>query len=256
MKEVIDAISSRISTPYFGYSLLAFVAFNWRGIFLLLASGGTAEMRLAKFDEHTTQLTLLVYPLLIGAAVAASTAWIKLVFGVISKKPIELIDNVHLDSEHRKTIRKTELEQSRNALFAARERDLIERAKRDSEVEGIENDALRQRVAEEIGALRLERDKLSSQGSPAGSNRQLSKEELDLLKAAGAGDGGILRVEYLDGSYLKAGNTIFGHKDPRGMSRYSAALQMLISNSLVKASNHTPGVFELTHMGWQTADAL
>ncbi len=256
MKEIIDAINTRIKAPYFGYSLLAFAAFNWRGIFLLLASDGTAEVRLAKFDEHTTHLTLVAYPLLVGAAVAASAAWIKLIFDAIAKKPIELIDNLHLDSEHRKTIRKMELEQSRNALFSARERELIERAKRDTEVEGIENEIVRQKVAEEIEALRLERDRLSSQGAPADINRQLSKEELDLLKAAGAGDGAILRIDYIDGSYLKAGNTIFGHKDPREMSRYSAALQALISKSLVQASNDTPGVFALTHMGWQAVDAL
>ena len=84
MKDIIDAVSSRIKTPYFGYAVLAFFALNWRGIFLLVVMTGSPQERLVAFDSATNQYTLLVLPLLVGALVAASTSWVQYVFEVIS----------------------------------------------------------------------------------------------------------------------------------------------------------------------------
>src|SRR5690606_26367828 len=97
---------------YFGYALLAFIGLNWRGIFLLTVTSGSPQVRLAAFDAQTSAWSLVVLPLFVGALVTLASPWVRLGFGLLSKRPFEHIDNLHLDSEHKKTIRKTQLEQS------------------------------------------------------------------------------------------------------------------------------------------------
>ncbi|MFT7880687.1 MAG: hypothetical protein ABXS91_09875, partial [Sulfurimonas sp.] len=72
MDEIVDAITSRFKSPYFGYALLAFFALNWRGIFLLAVTDGSPQDRLAAFDSVTDTYTLILFPLLTGALVAAT----------------------------------------------------------------------------------------------------------------------------------------------------------------------------------------
>ena len=81
MNEVFEALNSRIKAPYFGYAILAFFALNWRGIFLLVVDDSEPVNRLALFDSETSFWTLLVFPLLVGAVVAASAQWLKRGFG-------------------------------------------------------------------------------------------------------------------------------------------------------------------------------
>lgn len=262
MKDVIDAVSSRIKTPYFGYAVLAFFALNWRGIFLLVTTTGSPQERLAAFDTATNNYTLLVLPLFAGAVVAASTSWIQYIFGVISRKPSGLIDNLYLEAEHKKTIRQAELEQSRSDLFAVKEKELIDRAKRDEEVAGIEDDAAKERLAAQIESLRQERDQLSAQlknqstiGKP--SAYTLSKEAIEIIKAASESENGtIIRPRSIGERTVQAGEKTFGSGNSRDFAKYDAALDELIKKNLVKALGAKGEVFELTSNGWQVADAL
>lgn len=262
MKDVIDAVSSRIKTPYFGYAVLAFFALNWRGIFLLVTTAGSPQERLAAFDTVTNNYTLLVLPLLAGAVVAASTSWIQYIFGIIARKPSGLIDNLYLEAEHKKTIRQAELEQSRSDLFAVKEKELIDRAKRDEEVAGIEDDAAKERLAAQIESLRQERDQLSAQlknqptiGKP--SAHTLSKEAIEIIKAASESENGtIIRAMSIGERTVQAGEKSFGFESSREFAKYDAALDELIKKNLVKALGAKGEVFELTSNGWQVADAL
>lgn len=262
MKDVIDAVSSRIKTPYFGYAVLAFFALNWRGIFLLVTTTGSPQERLAAFDTVTNNYTLLVLPLFAGAVVAASTSWIQYIFGVISRKPSGLIDNLYLEAEHKKTIRQAELEQSRSDLFAVKEKELIDRAKRDEEVAGIEDDAAKERLAAQIESLRQERDQLSAQlknqstiGKPSANT--LSKEAIEIIKAASESESGtIIRPRSIGERTVQAGEKTFGSENSRDFAKYDAALDELIKKNLVKALGAKGEVFELTSNGWQVADAF
>ncbi|MBA1276834.1 hypothetical protein [Stutzerimonas stutzeri] len=262
MKDVIDAVSSRIKTPYFGYAILAFFALNWRGIFLLAATTGSPQERLAAFDSATNHYTLLVLPLLAGAVVAASTSWVQYIFGVVSRKPAGLIDNLYLEAEHKKTIRQAELEQSRSNLFAVKEKELIDRAKRDEEVAGIEDDAAKEKLAAQIESLRWERDQLSAQlkdqsavGKP--SAYKLSKEAIEIIKAASQSKSGtIIKPKSIGERTIQAGEKSFGSENSRDFAKYDAALDELIKQSLIKGLGAKGEVFELTNNGWQVADAL
>lgn len=162
MNDIFDAISARLKAPYFGYALLAFIGLNWRGIFLLSVTMGTPQERLSAFDAQTSEWSLVVLPLIFGAVITLASPWVRLAFSFLSKRPFEHIDDLHLDAEHRKTIRKTQLERSRAELFASKESELIGRAKRDEEILEIENEQLKEKLIQEIEALRLQRDRMSS----------------------------------------------------------------------------------------------
>lgn len=257
MNDILDAVSARIKAPYFGYTLLAFIAMNWRGIFLLAATEGSPQDRLAAFDAETSASSLIVYPLLVGAVVAASAAWIRLVFEFISRRPLEAIDNLYIESEHRKTIHKTRLERSRASFFAEKEEELIERARRDYKVQAIEDEELKQKLAQEIESLRRKRDRMSETLNASKSAHQLSPLESEMLKAAAKDGGGtIAKNEYLEGRTIQIGRIIFGEGSPRDFAKYESALRSLASKDLIKSMGGKDVLFELTDSGWQLADAL
>lgn len=262
MKDLLDAVSTRIKTPYFGYAILSFFALNWRGIFLLVTTEGTPQERLAAFDCATNQYTLIIWPLVVGTLVAASTHWIQLIFIVISKKPAGLIDNLRLEAEHLKTIRQTELEQSRSDLFAVKEQELIGRAKRDEEVAGIEDEEAKEKLATQIEILRRERDQLSAQlknqtSADKPTVYNLSPVALELLKATSEDkDGRLLKPRSIGNRSIQAGKKSLGSKDSRDFAKYDGALDELVIHGLVKNLGGKGEVYELTDKGWKIADAL
>lgn len=257
MHDVLDAISARIKAPYFGYALLAFIGLNWRGIFLLTVTSGSPQERLAAFDAQTSAWSLVVLPLLVGGLVTLVSPWLRLGFGLLSKRPFEHIDNLHLDSEHKKMIRKTQLEQSRSAFFASKESELIERAKRDEEVLEIEDEQLKEKLKREIDALRRERERMSVGLNEYENDVRLSAQEREILKAAAQDkSGSIMRMSYSGGRTIQAGSRTFGEESSRDFAKYDSALNNLVSKGLVSAVGRKGEMFELTHAGWQLADAL
>jgi len=258
MNELIDAVSARIKAPYFGYALLAFIALNWRAIFLLGAMDAIPQKRLAAFDSQTSHLSLFIYPLLIGAAAVLLTPWIRFFFSYVSRKPFSLIDNIQLESEHKNTIRKTELEQSRSKFFAAKEQELIQRAKRDEEVLTIEDEELKERLSAQIELLRKESDSLAQQLIQKSSAVDFSQEENELLKAASSSKSGtIFIIEHLSGRHIQAGSASFGRGEQREFAKYDSALKSLLSKGLIQMTRAMKEKsFELTARGWHVADAL
>lgn len=256
MNDILDAISARIKAPYFGYALLAFIGLNWRGLFLLAMTEGSPQERLEAFDAQTSVWSLLLFPLLAGALVTIASPWIRLVFNFISKRPFEYMDNLHLDSEHRKTIRKTQLEQSRADLFASKESELIERAKRDKEVLEIEDDQLKEKLRLEIEELRRERDRMSSDLGDANSLHLSSTEQEMIKTAAQDKTGRITKTQHIGGRSIQVGSRSFGEQSSRDFSKYDSALNSLVAKGLVTNVGSSGGTFELTHAGWQVADSL
>ena len=50
MKDIVDAVGERVKSPYFGYSVIAFFAINWKELFVLFLSDKTADERILYFD--------------------------------------------------------------------------------------------------------------------------------------------------------------------------------------------------------------
>lgn len=257
MNDIVDAITSRFKAPYFGYALLAFFALNWRGIFLLIVSDATPPERLLAFDNETDIYSLVIFPLITGAAVAATAHWVRYIFGMISKKPLELIDNLDLEAQHKRAIRQAELEQSRTKLFSIKETELIDRAKRDEEVERISDKSEREKLKGELDRLRRERDELYEEAFNNKNNIKLSEEARSLLLAAASDKNGIiLKPQTLSSRSIQAGGSNFGHESQRDYAKYEAALEELVSYELAKDRAYKGEMYELTHAGWELASSL
>lgn len=245
MNDVFDAISTRLKSPYFGYAILAFFALNWRGIFLLAISEGDPSSRLQAFDSVTSHWSIFVFPLIVGAIVAASSQWLKYVFLLIAKKPLELIENSNLEADHKRAIRQSELEQLRAQISAARESELIERAKRDESIAQISDESKKKELEKKIEEIRRERDV------------NISDRAKELIKAAASEQNGtILKPRTIGDQVIHAGQESFGKGSRRDYAAYDAALSELLSKGYVKSMGGKGDVFELTHQGWELADSF
>ncbi|GAB1268366.1 hypothetical protein NBRC116493_16190 [Aurantivibrio infirmus] len=245
MNDVIDAINTRLKSPYFGYAVLSFFALNWRGIFLLSATEGDPTSRLEAFDSATSYWSLVVFPLIAGAIVAASTHWLKYLFLLVAEKPLELIENSNLEAEHKKAIRQSELEQVRVDITAARERELIDRAKRDESISQITDEKKKKELEAEISKIRTEHD------------INLSEFAKNLLKAAASDKNGtIMKPKTIGEQSIQAGGKVFGKGSKREYAAYDSALKELMANGYVIGVGYKDEIFELTHEGWLLADAF
>jgi len=244
MNEVLDAIKTRIKSPYFGYATLAFFALNWRAIFLLVATEAEPIARLAAFDSVTSYWSLVILPLFAGAVVAASTHWLRYLFLLIAEKPLDLIENSNLKAEHRRSLRHAELEESRVNLTATKEKELIERAKRDEKIAEITDESKKKELENQIGEIRKKR------------GVSISETANELLVAAASEDNGtIMKPRTMGEQSIQAGKKSFGAKSKRAYAEYDAALNELITKGLVKEVGAKGEIFELTHDGWKLADA-
>ena len=100
MKDLFDAISTRVKEPYWGFFLLSFLAFNWRGLFLLFTSSETAQKRIDVFDLYTNFWSLLVCPISTALIMVLITPWLKVLFGKFSRIPYEILNSQELNRKH------------------------------------------------------------------------------------------------------------------------------------------------------------
>jgi hypothetical protein len=158
MKEIFDAFNSRLKSPVFGYFIMAFLVINWKVLFYLFASDSTIEDRFTYFDVHTNTFSLLFQPLIIGICGAIFYPWISLLFIWLVRRPIELRQLIHLTSQNKLLIKEKEFEETRGKLLATKEKELIERVKRDEEIKSLPDDRLRKDLQKQIEDLREQLD--------------------------------------------------------------------------------------------------
>ena len=262
MNDVMDAVSSRIKSPYFGYAVLAFFALNWRGIFLLFALKSSPLERLAAFDQETSFWTLVFSPLAIGLAIALITPWLKLGFEWISKKPLERLDTLSLEAENRRLIMQNNLENARAQQFADREKELINRAKRDEEVEEIIDDESKGKLSAEIVELRRERDELFKKVNRK-DNKQFPKEVKELLAAAAQhSEGIIIERQNLSEPSIQSGFKRFEHLSQNVFESYQEALKIMVNMDYIarfkprESDDKDTAYYRLTGLGWTTAQLI
>lgn len=252
MGDVLDAVSARIKAPYFGYAVLAFFAWNWRGLFLLVMTEGTPEQRLAAFDMYTSVWSLYAAPLLTGVFVAATAEWIRLGFEWAARNPRHKIAMSELREEDQKIKEKLKLQAQRQEIDANEEEKIIERAKReDKAVQEIESEEVKQRLQAELEKRRLEKDRALEIAE------SLSDPEAEMLREAAKDQKGtILKVGYIGGEEIQIANLSFGASSPRDFSRYEAALKSLQRKGLVEQKGAKGNYFQLTDLGWQASEKL
>lgn len=256
MGDVLDAVSARIKTPYFGYAVLAFMVLNWRAIFLLVMTDGNPAERLEVFDNNSSPVSLFLAPLLVGTLVAASAEWIRFFFEWVARNPKQWMEIHHLQAEHKRAILKTELEKFRDERFIRKEEDLIARAKRDEQVKEIENNEVKQQLQHELELLRRERDNISLVGAVQQEIAQPSKSAQELLLIMANQKGRIFLGSDNNGQYIRSGSFLLNKNEkPRDYSRCKTVLKELEDIGFVMQVG-SEKLYEITEAGWQFSDSL
>lgn len=181
MKEILEALGTRIRSPLFGYMALAFFAINWKELLYLWLSDEDISNRIEFFTNNTSNLSLLIYPIILGIACAIIYPWVHLVFLRMAYKPTYLRNILQAETEHSMLLKKQELEALRNKMLTQKEENLIEQAKRDQEISQIENEELRQKLQMEVEKLRSERDQLAHSKSMSTGTAFDYKQVKDLI---------------------------------------------------------------------------
>lgn len=85
----------------------------------------------------------------------------------------------------------------------------------------------------------------------------LTFESKVILKTAAEADGSILLVRYIGGTDLQAGGkNLITSQDRREVSKWEDALEQLVRLDFVVARGHKGEFFEITNLGYRTADML
>lgn len=176
MKEIIQALESRIKSPIVGYFTLSFLLYNWQEIFFLLVDKSSAAERIKYFLDNTSQSNLLWYPLLFATVYTLLYPWINLVFLYLCRKPTDIKNSLQAKSEHKLLVEKNELENIRSKYLATTEQSIIEQAKRDLEINKIEDQELKDSVKSTVGSLRS--NQAISIENQAANHKLESPEEL------------------------------------------------------------------------------
>ncbi len=182
MKEIFEAIESRVKSPIFGYFLIAVIAINWRPIFYLLFENiGTLE-RIKYFDDQTGLKLLIFLPAILAGAFSVIYPWVNLFFLALCTKPTDMKNVLQAQSEHKLLVKKNELEKLRSSILSSSERELIDRAKRDEELNEIQDEELKEKLRSEIEQLRQQRDLLKN--SDSDSDSKLKEKIKELMETA------------------------------------------------------------------------
>lgn len=241
MKDLIDAINTRVKEPYWGFFLLSFLAFNWRGLFLLCFATGAAQERINLFDSQTTMWSLVVCPISTALIIVLLTPWLKVCFGKITRIPYEILNTQELNREHKYISEKTKLEDSRAQAIANKEIKLIEKARRDEDIESINNQNVKENLKREIEEVRAE----------------ITPIEKEILKAASLDQNGqIIRRAVIGNRFIQAGDTVFGQNDSNIFLKYDHALKTLVMKKFIQEVGDRADMFSITKKGWELISNL
>lgn len=253
MKELFEAINTRVKEPYWGFFLLSFLAFNWRGLFLLCFATGTAQHKINLFDSETNFWSLLFFPIATSLIILLITPWLKVLFGYVSRSAYERINSQELKRESKYLAEKNTLERERVKALANKENELIDQVKRDIDIEKIEDEKLRENLKREIDELRKDHLELAnSKNSNLSDQQNLSSFEREILVYLSKGDNNFISKEniYNTGLIIDLGSKrISKSESNREYLKYEEAVYSLIDKKIIYDLRNEGKVFELTDYG-------
>lgn len=165
MKQIVEAWSERLRSPFLGSIALSFVVINWKVLFYLFFADEPVHARILYFEENTSRDCLVWYPLAFGISFALLSPWLTLIGAWFARKPKDWIhylqDDASRDRRIREYSRKAEEEAAMAKYEAEQEQRKIDRAKRLDEAKKVDDAGLE----EEIRSDREKRD--TSNGTSA-----------------------------------------------------------------------------------------
>ena len=77
LDDTLATVRSKLSGPVFFPFVFAFVAVNWRALFLLAFHDGTAAKRIEVFDANSNMYSLFLFPFLIATAIVFGSPFLR-----------------------------------------------------------------------------------------------------------------------------------------------------------------------------------
>lgn len=245
MKDLLEAINTRVKEPYWGFFLLSFIAFNWRGLFLLCFATGTAQEKIDLFDSLTTFWSLVFFPILMALLILLITPWLKVIFGYVTRSAYERINSQELKRESKYLAEKNSLEKERARELANKEKELIDQAMRDEDIEKIKDVEVKENLKKEIDELRTQRNIISHEDHQI--TGRFSKVQEVIVKFLKENDNNhIEKNRSHNGEFIKLGeNIIYRDQDLRNYLKYEEAIKSLVKNNILQDINNKGMIFEI-----------
>lgn len=154
----MEAMLSRVRSPLLGSAILSFTVINWKVLFFIIFSDNSAIDKFSYFDQHTSVWTLLYGPVLAGVVLGLASPWIGLFGAWAASQPVQrqriLADR--LASE--RLFQRAKLARARELEQAVLEETLIDRAKRDQQIDSIDDVNRREEVRSQIASSRTDNE--------------------------------------------------------------------------------------------------
>lgn len=245
MKDLFEAINTRVKEPYWGFFVLSFLAFNWKGLFLLSFSVGTAQEKIALFEVETTLWSLLVCPIGSALIILLLTPWLKVILGYATRSAYERINSQELKRESKYLAEKNSLEKERARELANKEKELIDQAMRDEDIEKIKDVDVKENLKKEIVELRTQRNTISHEDHDMIG--KFSKVQEDIVNFLRENDSNhIEKNRSIHGEFIKLGeNIIYRERNLRNYLKYEEAIKSLVKNNILQDINNKGMVFEI-----------
>jgi len=87
VKDMFDALSQRIRSPFAGSIVLAFLLWNWKPLWVLLFDSAPVAEKIAYFEAHTDIWQLYIFPCVSGIALALALPWVRYAGAYLATRP-------------------------------------------------------------------------------------------------------------------------------------------------------------------------
>ena len=261
MKEFFEALNSRIRAPLLGNFLIALLLINWKSLSILLFGTEKIEARIENFEAEISLGAFLIWPMILAVLISFIQPLLALAGAFISYWPLHWKRMLQLrsDSDFEDAKQKKEIE--RKKMLGELEEELIEKAKRDIEVDAIEDNERRLKLQREIDELRADSadnnsdktfdDRVDWVGELPGKAKKM------LLAAVGDERGEIMRIRTLSGTSYTAGAFQSQNIGPgRELADFEGAIESLVTHELIRDIGYEGEIFRVTSKGYSVADEL
>lgn len=256
-KEIFDAASSRVRSPFFGSIALVFVISNWQPLFYLVFADKPVRARFLYFDANTFVGTLFWIPIGGGILLAVLAPWLRLIGAWLASVPTRILHNFqHNESQAKRiyALDNSALEEDAKARYEeAVENRKIQAARRLEEAGKIFDESIRDELQENLLTDRQSIDKIDDDA--LNPMDDVSDLELKILQfGAGLPHGSFS----LEANILEEYNSqdeklrVFEHGDGhRSVKELENAIEELeVGNYLIKGSDLADQIyFEVTLKG-------
>ncbi len=266
LKEVFEAAEERIKSPILGSIVIAFILMNWKAVYFVVFSGDIALMKFNYFDANTTAKSLLL-PIPIGFAAALVVPWVSFIGSFLVELPNRKMKLLQDESTHKILQEKNKLATVRENKKTIYENSLIAEAKRDQEIQSIEDNKIRGELEAKVAESRsIEEEQGSQNLNPnelTNYIRNMSQEEIGLIRHLARIDAGKFVITNKPNSNEMVSITFLDSKSEiisvdsrhRLLLKYEEAVKNLLKHEFI-APTGNPFELEITSMGYDLADRI